>query len=160
MDAIKVCCFKQQHPLPPFTPFFQLTWSNPNTVLKPQFERLCISVIHVMVSYFLILLPWPSSPFVFWTFSEQHDLQLRCEAMICVIVCVLLVQNSFNWSVHYVSQVETFHVFYITMSNYQWIFKANKKCNLKPSLSTAGFINSPLVVLKQRMLELSHILLL
>lgn len=118
MDVIKVCCFKQQHPLPPFTPFFQLTWSNPNTVLKPQFERLCISVIHVMVSYFLILSPWPSPPFVLWSFSVQHDPQLRCETMNCVIVCALLFQNSFNWSVDYVFQVETFHVSYITMSNY------------------------------------------
>lgn len=148
MDVIKVCFFKQQHPLPPSTPFFQLTWSNPNTVLKPQFETLCISVIHVMVSYFLILSSWPSPPFVFWSFSVQHDPQLRCETMNCIIVCVLLVQNSFNQSVDYVFKVETFHVSYITMSNYYRIFKANKKCNLKPSLSTADILNSPLAVLK------------
>lgn len=160
MDAIKVCCFKQQHPVPPFTLFFQLTWSNPNTALKPQFERLCISVIHVLVSYFLILSPQPSPHFVFWSTSVQRDPHLRRETMNCIIVCVLFVQNSFNWSVDYVFQVETFHVFSITMSNYQWIFKANKKCNLKPSLSTAGYFKGPLVVLKQHVLELSHILLL
>lgn len=160
MDAIKVCCFKQQQSVLPCTLFFQLTWSNPNTALKPQFERLCISVMRVLVSYFLILSPQPSPPFIFWSISVQRDPHLGYETVNCIILCVLSVQNSFNWSVDYAFQLETFHVFCITMSNYQWIFKANKKCNLNPSLSAAGYFKGPLVVLKQYVLEMSHILLL
>jgi len=40
----------------------------------------------------------------------SSDVKLNCGT-----VCTLLVQNSFNWSVDYVFQAETYHVSYITM---------------------------------------------